>query len=291
MAAMTCEKLEAILPDYFEGDLTDEAKTSADAHLKTCASCAEIVADIDHITREASLLPEMRPARDLWSGIESRISAHVIPLATPAPRNVRRFGSAWMAAAAAALVVTTAGITYVATNRMNETRPAQVAQAPSISAKPVTPTVHSNAPTDAQPVSTVEQSSPANAPVAATTPRSESTPRDTRPAAKLAANTRPSGSTPPAANALSLGSLQADAQYTKEIEVLERMINSPKSGLDPATVQVVKRNLQVIDDAIAQSKAALAKDPASPLLYDQVTRAMGRKIELLRTMASLSSST
>jgi len=54
---------------------------------------------------------------------------------------------------------------------------------------------------------------------------------------------------------------------------------------------VVKRNLQVIDDAIAQSKAALVKDPASPLLYDQVTRAMGKKVELLRTMASLSSST
>src|SRR5438445_13201947 len=95
--AMTCEKFEANLPDYFEGELNDEAKAAADEHAKTCRSCAAIVSDINRITTEAAALPAMRPARDLWSGIESRITAPVIPLAQPAHRGARSFGSAWMA--------------------------------------------------------------------------------------------------------------------------------------------------------------------------------------------------
>jgi predicted anti-sigma-YlaC factor YlaD len=291
MTAMTCEKLEAVLPDYFEGDLSDEAKAAADAHLKTCASCAAIVADIDHITREASALPAMRPTRDLWSGIEERIGATVIPLAKPAPRNNRRFVSPWVAAAAAALVVTTSGITYVATTRLNEARPSRVAQVPSITAKPVTAIVDSNVASEATTPSTVASVSPAETQVAAVSPRAKSVPKASGRTATLASSAGSPRGTATAVNAAYLGSVQADAQYAKEIETLERMITSPKSGLDPSTVAVVKRNLQVIDDAIAQSKAALAKDPASPLLYDQVTRAMGKKVELLRTMASLSSST
>ena len=288
MTAMTCEKLEAILPDYFEGDLNDEAKAAIDAHLKTCASCAAIVDDIDRITREASALPAMRPARDLWSGIEERISAPVIPLANGPQRSVRRYVSPWMAAAAAALIVTTAGITYVATTHMNDARPAQVA---SITPMSVTANSDSNVASVAPTPSNGGIAGPSRADVAAVTPHTQSVSKTSSPSATLASNVGSSRAPTVPVNATSLGSAQADAQYTKEISTLERMINSPNSGLDPATVQVVRRNLQVIDDAIAQSKAALAKDPASPLLYDQVTRAMGKKVELLRTMAALSSST
>jgi hypothetical protein len=275
--AMTCEKFEAILPDYFEGDLNDDAKAAADEHAKTCKSCAAIVADINRITTEAAALPAMKPARDLWSGIESRISAPVIPLAQQALRGARISGSAWMAAAAAALVVTTAGITYLATTHVAVQQPAHVAvvtprqAAPIIDSSAVTPTV--------------------------TSPGSDHTsgvtvPRANTPSRNLASNNADNRRTPVRAVAAgSFGSPQEEAAYAKEIDVLERMVNAANSGLDPATVQIVKKNLQVIDDAIAQSKAALAKDPASPLLYNQVTRAMGKKIELLRTMASLSSST
>jgi hypothetical protein len=290
MTAMTCEKLEAILPDYFEGDLGEEAKAAADAHLKTCASCAAVVADIDRLTREASALPAMRPARDLWSGIEERISAPVIPLAKPADRSVRRFGSAWMAAAAAALVVTTAGITYLATTRMNDARPAQVA---SIAAKPSTAKVDSSLSAET-PGASNAVTPPANAgsaPASTAGSRTYSPPAVTRPSASLASNSASPRTGASAVNPAAAGSVQAEAQYAHEISTLERMLNTPNSGLDSSTVLIVKRNLQVIDDAIAQSKAALAKDPASPLLYDQVTRAMGKKVELLRTMVSLSSST
>jgi hypothetical protein len=270
---MTCEKFEEILIDYFEGDLPVESKAAADAHAKTCASCGAIVADINRITTEAAALPAMKPARSLWSGVEERISAPVIPLAQPAHR-VRRFAFAPMAAAAAALIVTTAGITYLAT-RATVKQPTQIAvvtptqKAPTVDSSAVPPTVAS----PSSQTSGVAQ-------------------RVSTPSANLASNIAGNRRTPvTAVTAGPYGSPQEEAAYAKEIDVLERMVNSANSGLEPATVEIVKRNLEVIDDAIAQSKAALAKDPASPLLYDQVTRARGKKIELLRTMAALSSST
>jgi hypothetical protein len=269
MTVMTCEKFEAILPEYLEGDVSDEVKAKATAHATACESCAKIVADIERITAEAAALPGMRPARDLWSGIEQRISAPVIPLGQPAHR-VRRFAFTPMAAAAAALIVTTAGITYLATSRLGAHPQERVAFVPT---KAPPQTVDSTVTT------------PDVAPVVTKSPI-ERIPSVRTPSATLASND-------PSARRVASPTLspQADAAYAEEIGILEKMIASPKSGLDPATVQVVKKNLQVIDDAIAQSKAALAKDPASTLLYDQMTRAMNKKVELLRTVASLSSST
>jgi hypothetical protein len=270
---MTCSRFEEILIDYFEGDLPVESKAAADAHAKTCASCGAIVADINRITTEAAALPAMKPARNLWSGIEERISAPVIPLAQPAHR-VRRFAFAPMAAAAAALIVTTAGITYLAT-RVTAKPPAQIAVVTTTQKAPI---VDSSA---AAPTVTAPSSQTAGA-----------APSGSRSSANLASNNAGNRRTPvTAVTAGNYGSPQEEAAYTKEIDVLERMVNSANSGLEPATVLIVKKNLQLIDDAIAQSKAALAKDPASSLLYDQVTRARGKKIELLRTMAALSSST
>lgn len=279
MSRMTCDRFEEILVDYFEGDLPSETKAAADAHAKECESCARIVTDIDRITRDAAALPPMKPSRDLWVEIEDRISAPVIAL-TPAHRSSRRFTAPWMAAAAAALIVTTAGVTYLATSRTTASPATQVA---TNSAMPVTPTV------DTVPAAGATVPSPANGETQtpSVAANGSSAPRSS---AALASNSGPR--TPRATNAgVSLGSPQADAQYAHEIEILERMISSPSSGLDTSTVRIVKNNLQVIDDAIAQSKAALAKDPASPLLYNQMTRAMGKKVELLRTMVSLSSST
>ncbi|MBX6722468.1 MAG: hypothetical protein IRY92_04385 [Dactylosporangium sp.] len=47
----------------------------------------------------------------------------------------------------------------------------------------------------------------------------------------------------------------------------------------------------MIDRAIAESRAALAKDPASGLLNDQLNIALDRKVELLRTVALLPTGT
>jgi hypothetical protein len=73
--------------------------------------------------------------------------------------------------------------------------------------------------------------------------------------------------------------------------MLQRVVSERKTQLDSSTVAIIEKNLRIIDAAIGQSRAALAKDPASRLLSDQLTHALDKKVELLRTAALLPSST
>src|SRR2546423_8375968 len=108
---ITCEAFDAALPDYLEGTLDDSLRAAAELHLRECVRCAGLVRDIENIRKEASALPDLIPGRDLWEGIEARIAAPVIAL--PArPERQRRFGPVWVGVAAAALIVTTPGITH-----------------------------------------------------------------------------------------------------------------------------------------------------------------------------------
>ena len=75
--------------------------------------------------------------------------------------------------------------------------------------------------------------------------------------------------------------------YGKEIEMLQNIVTQRKTQLDSSTVAVIQKNLEIIDTAIAQSRAALAKDPASRMLNQQLTHALDKKVELLRTAAML----
>jgi hypothetical protein len=83
----------------------------------------------------------------------------------------------------------------------------------------------------------------------------------------------------------------AEATYDREIAQLRGTLQARRSELDPGTVAVIERNLRVIDAAIAESRAALARDPASTFLRTQLTTVLGQKVELLRTAALLPSRT
>lgn len=69
---------------------------------------------------------------------------------------------------------------------------------------------------------------------------------------------------------------------------LERVLAEHGSSLDSVTVAVLRRNLAIIDSAIAQAEAALQNDPADAYLNIHLARTMRRKIDLLRRAAVLS---
>ena len=79
--------------------------------------------------------------------------------------------------------------------------------------------------------------------------------------------------------------------YGKEIDMLQLIVSKRRTQLDSSTVAIIEKNLQIIDAAIAQSRAALARDPASHMLDQQLTHALDKKVELLRTAAMLPAST
>ena len=59
-----------------------------------------------------------------------------------------------------------------------------------------------------------------------------------------------------------------------------------RRDLDPVTIAVVQKNLRLIDRAIAESKAALANDPASVFLNDRLTHAYETKLQVMRALAT-----
>jgi hypothetical protein len=81
----------------------------------------------------------------------------------------------------------------------------------------------------------------------------------------------------------------AELAYDREIQQLKGLLEARRDELDPTTVAVVERNLNVIDEAIRQSREALRRDPASRFLNDQLNNALDKKVELLRAAAMLPS--
>ena len=78
---MTCAEFDAALPDYLEGTLDERLRAAVQKHLSECVRCTSLVRDLEKIQKDAAALPDLVPSRDLWQGIEARISAPVIPLA------------------------------------------------------------------------------------------------------------------------------------------------------------------------------------------------------------------
>jgi hypothetical protein len=75
--------------------------------------------------------------------------------------------------------------------------------------------------------------------------------------------------------------------YEGEIATLRRIVDERRAELDSATVAVLERNLQVIDRAIAESKAALAASPQSAFLIDRLADAYDTKLRTLRAVATM----
>jgi hypothetical protein len=103
----------------------------------------------------------------------------------------------------------------------------------------------------------------------------------------------PQESAEPRATTQAVGNTAApvEAGSSREIDRLRSVFLRNRAQLDPRTAAIIETNLKVIDDAIAQSKAALAQDPASRFLHNQLNIALDKKLELLRTAAQLPSRT
>jgi len=71
-----------------------------------------------------------------------------------------------------------------------------------------------------------------------------------------------------------------EAEYSRAAS--EVALGPERGALAPATSAVVEAGLRVVDQAIAESRAALARDPDSAELAHLVAAAYERKIDLLR---------
>jgi anti-sigma factor RsiW len=79
----------------------------------------------------------------------------------------------------------------------------------------------------------------------------------------------------------------AEQEYEKAIGDLQTVLDTHRERLAPETVAVLEANLRIIDQAIRESRAALARDPDSPELTRMLSDAYGAKLNVLRRAVSL----
>jgi hypothetical protein len=265
---MTCDQFAEALADFLERDVSERARAAMEAHALECGECGPLLADLRRLRIDAANLPSLAPSRDLWRGVSDRIATPVVALprngsSAAAPGGLRR--RAWFGVAAAALIAVTATVTHEITRR-------------SIQRGTETSVAVHDTPIAAQAVATI--SSPA-------VPVGDSTADQTSKSASAAASRDRQPA--PAMRAVS-NKPSAEQTYDHEIARLLAVYKYKQHDLDSSTVAVVAKNMAIIDDAIAQCRLALRRDPASGYLLQSLTDALDTKVQLLRTAAALPSS-
>jgi anti-sigma factor RsiW len=74
----------------------------------------------------------------------------------------------------------------------------------------------------------------------------------------------------------------AEEHYQKAITGLERITRTDSTALDPQVAAVLQKNLDVIDQAIGESRAALRTQPASEVAQESLFEALRNKVALLQ---------
>lgn len=100
---------------------------------------------------------------------------------------------------------------------------------------------------------------------------------------------RPGGAGAPAAASVPAGNVlraaeagTPSADLASELATLEEVLDAAQGALDPNTVRVLERNLDVIERAIADSREALALDPGNAFLTEHLERMYRRKLVYLQ---------
>jgi len=245
VATIDCRRFDDLLSDYLENTISLPLRAAVDSHVASCAKCAAVLADVRSIVDRAAALPELKPSHDLWSGIEARLDAPVVPIsAAPSARRFRVPTWIGVAAAAAVLIVVTSVVTRQWVSSGETT--------PNVVATPAQPI--------ARPESLGIESTAVVAPVTAV-----SNPNRER--------------------------VSAAVTYGREIARLEAFVRQRGDSLDPTTKAIIENSMRIIDSALVEARAALARDPASRFLTDQVDQTLQKKMELLRTVTLLAART
>ncbi|MGE0160518.1 MAG: zf-HC2 domain-containing protein [Gemmatimonadales bacterium] len=83
------------------------------------------------------------------------------------------------------------------------------------------------------------------------------------------------------------GEIAPPAAMAGELALLEDVLASARAVLDPNTVRVLERNLGVIEQAITDSREALAQDPGNTFLAQHLERMYRRKLVYLQDAVRL----
>jgi anti-sigma factor RsiW len=123
------------LSEYLDDQLPPDERAALEAHLRQCAACGAVLADLKRIVTRARGLEDRLPERDLWPGIAARIGLDtgerpVVDLDAVRARRRVSFSLPQLIAAGIGLMALSGGTAWL----LHPTTPAAVAvrEAPAV---------------------------------------------------------------------------------------------------------------------------------------------------------------
>ncbi|HTR24956.1 MAG TPA: zf-HC2 domain-containing protein [Terriglobales bacterium] len=238
---MKCSDVDRILPDLIDGaPIGENQDLEVQSHLRTCAECSDLVADLKLIASEARQLSDCEdPSPRVWVRIANELRAEglikeheaELPRPVPVPAARRRWNPFWLAPVAAAIL---AAGSYLLIHHPAHHAVAQVAKS---SVPQTTSQVAQQMPTQQLPAQPAQPS--------------------TQEVAKL----HPS----PAAPRAAAPSTSATADATEEAEltppVSDNQFLSEVSTRAPGMRSTYANELQAVNNEIRETKAYIVRHP------------------------------
>jgi anti-sigma factor RsiW len=80
--------------------------------------------------------------------------------------------------------------------------------------------------------------------------------------------------------------LAMERSYEDAIAEVQRALSEQQSGLTPETLRILQANIDIIDRALGEARAALHADPANDALAEMLRSGYERKLDVLRSASS-----
>lgn len=248
---MSCERIRWLLGELVDGTLTMEESASVRGHLRACAACRSEELSIRTLKAGTAALPdEIEPRRDLWKGIEPKLSS------SSSRSKVRRgIGPSGILRApgspkgaflrpallAASLAVVLAGAGYMLLVGRVGLGERRIASGGPIG--PSAPSIPSGA-----------GEAPGVVPASGSMPVAPSLP----------------------------GLNGADLAFLEARQQLRTALYERRKSLSPETLRKVDQNLKIIENAIEEIRTAVAVDPGNRQLQRMLIATRQREVALLR---------
>ncbi len=109
----------------------------------------------------------------------------------------------------------------------------------------------------------------------------------TQPAPSAASTTQGNATAAEAVESVEAEFQLAEQHYQNAINKLDQIVKADRNAIDPQTAAALQKNQQVIDQAIAESRAALRTEPQNTAAQASLFDALKRKVALLQDTIAL----